>query len=217
MAHHPDETARSGTEQAPDALDSYALGTGDVGHEIGALSGPRERLNRRLDALPKWFRQIVSFAFVGGLGFVVQMVLFNILSFTVFEDPSIPLGTLWANAIAIAAAIVTNWVGNRLLTFRDSRREDTVREAVEFVLVSLLGSVIGLATLYVSHYLMHLTSALADNSANIVGLVLGSAVRFVLYRVWVYSPKRRAVIDDDVELVDDPEIIAIGGAPTPAP
>ena len=37
---------------------------------------------------------------------------------------------------------------------------------------------------------MHLTSALADTvSANVVGLVLGSAIRFVLYRYWVYAPR----------------------------
>jgi hypothetical protein len=29
-------------------------------------------------------------------------------------------------------------------------------------------------------------------SANVIGLVLGSVVRFVLYRYWVYSPTRAA-------------------------
>jgi hypothetical protein len=52
--------------------------------------------------------------------------------------------------------------------------------------------VIGLGCLYVSHYVLGMTSPLADNvSANVIGLGLGSAVRFVLYRQWVYSPARR--------------------------
>ena len=45
-----------------------------------------------------------------------------------------------------------------------------------------------LGCLAASHYLMHLTSPLADNiSANVVGLGLGSAVRFVAYRKWVFA------------------------------
>jgi putative flippase GtrA len=45
---------------------------------------------------------------------------------------------------------------------------------------------------WVSHYVMHLTSPLADNIANnVVGLVLGMLFRFALYRWWVFAPGRR--------------------------
>jgi putative flippase GtrA len=83
-------------------------------------------------------------------------------------------------------------VGNRYWTFGDQRTTRRGREALEFLAVSLLGMVIGLGCLYVSHYVLGLTTPLADNiSANVIGLGLGSAVRFVLYRQWVYSPDRR--------------------------
>jgi putative flippase GtrA len=40
---------------------------------------------------------------------------------------------------------------------------------------------------------LNLTSLLADNiSGNIIGLGLGTIVRFVLYRYWVWSPRRAA-------------------------
>ena len=62
-----------------------------------------------------------------------------------------------------------------------------VREAVEFFIASVAGSLVALACLGVSHYGLHLTSAFADNiSANVVGLVLGSLLRFVAYRQWVF-------------------------------
>jgi putative flippase GtrA len=50
---------------------------------------------------------------------------------------------------------------------------------------------IGLACLAVSHYVLGLTSPLADNvSSNVVGLALGTTFRFTLYRAWVFHPAR---------------------------
>jgi hypothetical protein len=47
----------------------------------------------------------------------------------------------------------------------------------------------------VSHYLMGLTSPLADNiSNNVIGLGLGTLFRFALYRWWVFSPNRSRVL-----------------------
>jgi len=52
---------------------------------------------------------------------------------------------------------------------------------------------IGLACLWVSHYVLGHTSVLADNiSSNVIGLLLGAVFRFVLYRYWVFSPTRAA-------------------------
>jgi hypothetical protein len=52
---------------------------------------------------------------------------------------------------------------------------------------------IGLSCLWVSHYVMGYTSVLADNIAtNVVGLGLGTAFRFSLYKWWVFAPSRRS-------------------------
>ena len=65
-------------------------------------------------------------------------------------------------------------------------------EAVEFFGVSLLGTLVALGCLAFSHYVLGLTTVLEDNiSKNVVGLVLGSAIRFLLYRYWVYHPARK--------------------------
>ena len=61
------------------------------------------------------------------------------------------------------------------------------KEFVEFLAVSLGGMAISLLCLWISHHVLGLTSALADNiSANVVGLGLGTIFRFVLYRYWVW-------------------------------
>ena len=44
----------------------------------------------------------------------------------------------------------------------------------------------------ISHYVLGFTSLLADNiAANVVGLVLGTAFRFLMYRYWVFGSARR--------------------------
>jgi len=132
----------------------------------------------------------------------VDLGVFNLLRATVFHPDAVEAGPILAKAASTVVAIAVNWVGNRYWTFGADRTARRGREALEFLAVSLVGMAIGLGCLYVSHYLLGLTSPLADNvSANVIGLGLGSAVRFVLYRQWVYSPARRhAVAATDLDV-----------------
>ncbi|ROP64310.1 GtrA family protein [Curtobacterium sp. PhB115] len=134
--------------------------------------------------------QLARFGVVGAVGFVVDTTVFNVLRVTVLSPDEIHSGPFWAKVVSTVIAIFVNWMGNRYWTFRDQRRAVATREGIEFVVVSLGGMVIALACLGVSHYVMGLTSVLADNVANIVGLVLGTVFRFWLYKVWVYHPER---------------------------
>jgi putative flippase GtrA len=137
------------------------------------------------------FRQMLAFALVGGVGFVLDLAVFNALRLTILAPEAHHEGPILAKVISTAVAIAANWVGNRYWTFGPHRRDDSAAEAVEFLVVSLLGMGVGLGCLWVSHYALGFTSLLADNiSSNVVGLLLGSVVRFALYRHWVYHPVR---------------------------
>ena len=131
--------------------------------------------------------QLWKFALVGGVGFVVDTVAFTLLRLS----PAFGGSPIKAGVISTVLAILANWLGNRYWTFGPHRSKQGVREGVEFFLVSLLGMAVALGCLAFSHYVLGLTSVLEDNiSKNVVGLVLGSAVRFLLYRHWVYRPGR---------------------------
>jgi putative flippase GtrA len=133
-------------------------------------------------------RQLTKFALVGGVGVVVDTLSFTLLRLT----PAFEQAPIRAGIISTALAIAANWIGNRYWTFGPHRSTRSVAEAVEFVAVSLLGMGVALGCLAVSHYVLGLDTVLADNIAkNVVGLVLGSALRFLLYRHWVYHPARR--------------------------
>lgn len=138
---------------------------------------------RRMAGARVFLVQLVQFGLVGAAGFVVDIVVFNALRLTVFSPESVETGPLIAKVVSTSLAILTNWVGNRFWTFSRNRQANTVREGAEFFGVSIAGMGIGLASLWVSHYLLGFTSVLADNVAsNVIGLALGAVFRFSLYR-----------------------------------
>ena len=135
--------------------------------------------------------QFARFGVVGFGGLIIDVAVFNILRLTVLAPEVIHEGPVIAKVISTSLAIIANWLGNRYWTFGSHRRPHMVREGLEFLVVSLGGMAIALACLWISHYVLGFTSPLADNIAtNVVGLALGTAFRFTLYRTWVFRPGR---------------------------
>lgn len=132
--------------------------------------------------------EAARFSVVGALSYVLDVGVFNalrVLPAGILSEP------LVAKTTGMVVATLFAWVGSRYWTFRRGRRQDRTRELVEFTLVGALGYAVTLAVLFVSHYVLGLTTLLADNiAANLVGAVLGTVVRFTLYRSWVYRPDR---------------------------
>lgn len=134
--------------------------------------------------------QLLRFTAVGGIGLVVDVGIFNLLRITVLSPEHLHEGPVLAKVISTSVAIIVNWLGNRYWAFGPHRRPQALREGLEFALVSVGGMLIGIACLWVSHYVLGYTSLLADNvSSNVIGLALGTAFRFWLYRTWVFRPQ----------------------------
>ncbi|HEV7741965.1 MAG TPA: GtrA family protein [Pseudolysinimonas sp.] len=135
--------------------------------------------------------QFARFGVVGAVGFVIDFGVFNLLTNTFLGSETVHEGPLLAKVISTTLAIIFNWMGNRHWTFRAHRGRQLMREGVEFGVVSVGGMLIGLACLFVSHYVLGFDSKLADNiSSNVIGLGLGTLFRFTLYRLWVFAPHR---------------------------
>ncbi|GAB3144449.1 GtrA family protein [Marisediminicola antarctica] len=133
--------------------------------------------------------QLTRFGLVGLIGLVIDIGVFNLLRATVLSPEAYGEGPLLAKVISVSLAISANWVGNRYWTFRPHRSAKAFREGVAFAIVSIGGMLIALGCLWISHYVLGFQSALADNiSANVIGLGLGTAFRFWLYRIWVFAP-----------------------------
>jgi putative flippase GtrA len=130
--------------------------------------------------------EAVKFGVVGAVGFVVDVGVFNLLRYA--GDPGVlEHKPLTAKAISVMLATCVTYFGNRHWTWRDRERRARHREAVLFFLFNGLGMSIALACLGISHYVLDLRSALADNvSANLVGLAFGMVFRFWAYRTYVF-------------------------------
>lgn len=130
--------------------------------------------------------ELMKFGTVGAVAYVVDVGLMNLLRF----GPGEVLGdkALTAKVISVAVATLVAWVGNRHWTFAAKKRDSRSRELVWFLLVNAGGMLIAVGSLAVSHYVLGLTSPLADNiSANVVGLGLGTAFRYFCYRYLVFN------------------------------
>jgi putative flippase GtrA len=139
----------------------------------------------------KLLRYALKFGVVGLTGYFVDVGLFNALRLGVLGEGHFFQGPIGAKIVSAGIATVVTWFGNRYWTFREHRRKNYLLELGEFSAVSVGGILIGLACLWVSHYLLGYTSLFADNiSSNVVGLFLGTAFRFLLYRFWVYGHNR---------------------------
>ena len=136
--------------------------------------------------------ELLRFGSVGAVAFVVDVGLFNLLRF----GPGELLGAkpLTAKVLSVAVATVVAWLGNRYWTFARRRTATRVRELLGFAAVNVGGMAIAVACLAFSHYVLGLTSPLADNiAANVVGLGLGTVFRYVAYRRVVFTGTRGLV------------------------
>ena len=182
-------------EPAAPALEPAALADppasrpqpGTPGH-VNEGAAPASSIAQRTLA---WTREFIQFGLVGATAFIVDMGLFNLLQHG-------PLGVLAghpnaAQFIAAATATLYSWIANRLWTYRGRTRDNATREAILFFVANICGIAISQFCLLFTHYILGLTSALADNIAvYVVGFVLGTAFRFFFYHYVVFTGRTRA-------------------------
>ncbi|WP_216853709.1 GtrA family protein [Phytoactinopolyspora halotolerans] len=148
-------------------------------------------------ALRSWYRmhrlirEGLKFAAVGGMGYVVDIGLFNALLFSGGEGPLHDL-PLVAKTISVTAATIVTYIGHRAWTFRHRTRIKHSRGYPLFFLFNGIGLGIALSCLWFSRYVLDLSGPLADNiSANVVGLALGTLFRYWSYRTWIFPANAR--------------------------
>lgn len=147
------------------------------------------------DLISKFSHEISKFGVIGAISYVIDLSLFNFLRFAdgeglLFDKP------LTAKVISVVAATTFAYFGNRHWTFNKRTKNSVRREYTLFIGLNVVGMIIALTCLWVSHYLLGYDSALADNiSANGVGLVLGTLFRFWGYHKFVFPEETVLPID----------------------
>lgn len=128
-------------------------------------------------------QRLGSFTIVGTVAFLVDISVYNILA------SGFGIGPITSKVASVTLATGVSWLGSHYVTFREFSGRPKREEAILFGLTNLVGLGIAAACLVVSHYLLGLTSPLADNiSANVVGVLLGNVFRYAAYRFFVFRP-----------------------------
>jgi putative flippase GtrA len=135
-------------------------------------------------------RELVKFAVVGGITYVVDITLFTLLKTTVLEPKPVT-----AKIMAVLVATIVSYMLNREWSFRTRGGRERYHEATLFFLVCGIGLVINATPLWISRYVLELrvpeVSLLVQEaadfaSANVIGTLLAMAFRWWAFRRYVF-------------------------------
>lgn len=133
--------------------------------------------------------EVVRFLLVGGVATAVSFLGFNVLVHGLFLDSS-PLAEHPVTAYVLVNVVAgcLAFAGMRAYAFRDRTISDPSTGLVRFFGFGALTMVIPVLCLGFSRHVLGLDSALADNvAANVIGLGLGTATRFWVFRTYVFD------------------------------
>lgn len=155
-------------------------------------------------------RELLKFAVVGGICFVVTNVVTYGLKLTV-----LPRQPITALAIGVLVATVVSYVLNREWSFRTRGGRERHHEAALFFLISGIAAGLNEVPLAISHYLLDLRTPnvglLVQEIADYVsGIILGTLVAMVFrwwaFKKWVFpqADARPRVVRRDLSAVEKP-------------
>jgi len=155
-----------------------------------------------------WLRshaaELGRFGVVGFAGVVLNLAIFNWLRLGPLSEDSTFLGqqdrVVTAKVIATVVSVIFAWAAHRWWTFRGQRTHHPARELIIFGMVNLVAIVAEAGVLALSHYALKFTSLEADNLASVLGIGVGTVLRYVGYKVFVFADNpASALISDDAD------------------
>jgi putative flippase GtrA len=141
-----------------------------------------ESLTNIYHSRPKELSRFVKFAIVGAIGAIIDFSLLNLMKGVFGWD------LLWANTFSVSAAVLSNFIWNRLWTFPESRNRKKRKQLPQFVLVNLVGLlinnviVVGLDSVLVPH----IGEPWSYNLAKAVAIGVVLFWNFGANRLWTY-------------------------------
>jgi putative flippase GtrA len=131
-------------------------------------------------------RELLKFAVVGGICFVVTVAVNYALKLTILNEKPVT-----ALAIAVVIATIVSYVLNREWSFRTRGGRERNHEAALFFLISGIGVGLNSLPLAISRYVLHLqvprVSLLVQEIADFsTGMILGTLLAMV-FRLWAFK------------------------------
>jgi dolichol-phosphate mannosyltransferase len=149
------------------------VSSGPEAPELGVL----RRIGHGVRRPANWAK-LVKFGVVGGSGYVVNLVVFAILT------QGLDVHHLLAAVGAFLVAVTNNFVWNRAWTFRDSSGDTHIAsQAVRFLAVSVGGLLVNLVALA----LLVDWLEVAELPAQAIAVAIAMPVNFVFNKMWTFG------------------------------
>lgn len=150
------------------------------GGVVDALRGLHARIGHLVHELAK-------FGVVGGVAFLVDLGLFNVLHFVADWN------SLLARTASTAVAATVAYFGNRHWSFRHRAYTGVRREYAVFIAITVVGLAIQLAVLGFVQYVLDVRGVLALNLFGVIGgTAFATVFRYIAYKRWVFLSHDRA-------------------------
>ena len=154
------------------------------------------------DRTQRFLAEVGRFLAVGGAATVVALVIFNLLlhGYNTGDHALLADEPILAYVLANTVGMGVSYYGSRHWAFRDRPPVTSDGGLISFVGINYLTMLIPIGCLAISRDVLGLDDPFSDNvAANVIGLALGLAARFALFRAFVF---RRPI--SIVEIYDEP-------------
>jgi putative flippase GtrA len=125
-------------------------------------------------------KELSAFGVVGAVCLVLDLGLFQVLYAEFGVD------AVLAKLIAAVVSTTAAFLGHRFWSFSHRTHTQLHRDYVRFVLVNVGTLVLSLGIVAFVRYPLGQENALVLQVANIISIGIGTVIRFLVYRAWVF-------------------------------
>ena len=125
-------------------------------------------------------KELSAFGIVGAVCFVLQVATFQLLY------AHWGVGAVTSNVLANVVSMTVAYFAHRYWSFSHRARTIMAREYVLFAAINGVTVLLGIGLVALVRYPLHQQGALMLQAANVASIVLGTAVRYLGYRQWVF-------------------------------
>jgi putative flippase GtrA len=157
---------------------------------VSFVDDARQRLRSSWRMLLK---ELSAFGVVGAVCFVLDLVIFQLLY------AHAELGAVTAKLISTLVSMTVAYLGHRYWSFSHRARTGVGREYVLFVVINGVTLLIGLAMVAFVRYPLGQQSSLVLQIANVASTAVGTLIRYLAYRRWVFPAHEEPSVLEGVQ------------------
>lgn len=143
-----------------------------------------ETTTAKRSPLSSFWREVGTFGVIGIINAIIDLGLYVVLK----RHGPLEGKVATAKFVSGAVATVFAWVGNRFWTYRDRESRPVHHEVALFFGVNAVALLATTGWVAFAHYVLHAHGSFWDLFHAIVGIGIGTVIRFLLYRTVVFGP-----------------------------